>query len=95
MPKIKEDSMSLGHRPRKAWWLLNHVPFDGCMLVFNANPRAWRTNASMRGRQLDVRFHVHNIDGGTRYESDSLNFRADLYITLEDKPRVNVVRKFK
>lgn len=79
-------------RPRKSWWLLNHVSFDGCMLVFNANPRAWRTSASMLGRKLGFRFHVHNITGGTRQESESRTYRADLYVTLDEQPRENIRR---
>ena len=83
--------MRLG-RPRKAWWLLNHVPFDGCMLVFNGNPRAWRTSASMLGAKLGFRFHVSNILGGTRHESESLTFRSDLYVTLDSEPRTSVFK---
>lgn len=70
-------------KPRKEWWLLNHVPFDGCMLVFNGVQSRWRSKASERGKQLGVKYNIHAITGATREQAHNQHDLSDLYITLK------------
>lgn len=70
-------------KPWKAFRLLNQTPFDGCLLVFNANAQDWRTKAYGFKRRYGIGFTIHAITGATREQAHGKSAVSDLYITIK------------
>lgn len=66
----------------KAWRLLNQTPFDGCLLVFNADQLDWRIKASNWKRRHGIGFHIHAITGARKEVAHKRYIKSDLYITI-------------
>lgn len=62
--------------------LLNETPFDGCLLVFNANQSDWRTKASDFKRRHGIGFSIHAITGANRAQAHDSTVKSDLYVTI-------------
>ena len=61
--------------------LLNYVPEDGCLLVFNASPQAWYNAVSVLGHQHQVR----KIIFGVFLAEDVRNMESfDVYVTRKE-----------
>jgi hypothetical protein len=67
---------------RRATWLLNQTPFDGCLLVFNAMAIDWRVKASGYKSKNGIGFTIHAITGASREQAHSRTATSDLYVTI-------------
>lgn len=72
-----------GPRPKGIGSLLNHVPFDGCLLLFNAMAPDVRTKACDFHRRHGFKFHVHALTSLSRKQAHDRSVRTDLYVTVE------------
>ncbi len=75
--------MKIRTKPPKATRLLNETPFDGCLLVFNASPSAFRARASSFNKRYGFAFSVNALAYLPRDKAHDPATRCDLYITLK------------
>lgn len=65
--------------------LVNNVPFDGCLLVFNANQANFRARCSELSRLTGIRIRCTAITGASREVAHTRVTNSDLYIWIEEK----------
>ena len=62
-------------------YLINQIPTDGCLLVFNGKSNSWRTEASESGVLT-----VNKVSDNTvSFRNGNHNDKCDLYVTWKEE----------